>query len=39
MFKNLSNEEIIELYKKTSEFVNYLEKEINNIEKLRDDND
>lgn len=34
--KKISNQELIDLYKKNQEFINYLEKEIKEIEKLRD---
>ena len=38
MLKDLSNAELIELYKKQAEFLNYLEKEIESMEKKRDNN-
>ena len=39
MSKELNNQEIIELYKKNQEFINYLEKEMKEIEKSRDSNE
>lgn len=39
MYKNFSNEELIELYRKNKEFINYLEKEVKSVEKLRENND
>ncbi len=39
MDKKLSNQELIDLYKKNQEFINYIEKEMKEIEKLRDSNE
>lgn len=39
MLKKLNNQELIELYKKNQEFINYIEKELKTIEKMRDDNE
>jgi len=38
MLKDLSNDELIELYKKNAELLSYLEKEIESMEKKRESN-
>lgn len=39
MLKNLNNKQIIELYKKNKEFIDYLDKELKELEKLRYSNE
>jgi len=37
--KTMTSKELIDIYNKTKEFVNYLEKEYKNVEKMRDTNE
>lgn len=39
MYKDLSNQQLIDLYKENKEFLEYIQKKINSIEKLGDNNE